>query len=122
MSRNAIAERAVELVRAGADPETATSELVNLAGGRRAPLEEASLVFVGRLHRRRDDFEATKALRLVDRALGQLWEVEVDARRRAAGAAPQPAAQPPPEGTARKKGWRSRLRRLMRRWRPAWGA
>src|SRR5260370_10514842 len=102
MSCNAIAERAVELVRAEADPESAASELVNLAGGRRAPLEEASLEFVGRLHRRSDDFEATEALRLVVRALGQLWDAEVDARRGAGTPAPRPAVQPSPEGTTRR--------------------
>ena len=68
-----IAERAVALV--DAEREEAIEELVELAGRRRAPLESARDALVARLLRRADDFEATRALRLVTVALQRVgWE------------------------------------------------
>jgi hypothetical protein len=65
-----ILERAV---RAATSPGAGVvEELIEIAQGRRAPLEAASTVLVGRLHRRPDDFDATRALQLVIRALQQV--------------------------------------------------
>ena len=64
-----IMERAV---RAATSPARVVEELIEIAQGRRAPLEAASTVLVGRLHRRPDDFDATRALLLVIRALQQV--------------------------------------------------
>jgi len=65
-----IVERAV---RTATSPGAGVSgKLVRIAQGRRAPLEAAHAVFVGRLHRRSDDFDATRALPLVIRALQQV--------------------------------------------------
>jgi hypothetical protein len=63
-----ILERAL---RAATSPGV-VDELVEIAQGCRAPLEAASTVLVGRLHRRPDDFDATRALQLVIRALQQV--------------------------------------------------
>jgi hypothetical protein len=65
-----IVERAA---RAATSPGAgAVEELITIAEGRRAPLEAAHTVLVERLHRRPDDFDATRALRLVIRALQQV--------------------------------------------------
>jgi hypothetical protein len=65
-----ILERAT---RAATSPGAAVvDELIEIAQGYRAPLEAASTVLVGRLHRRPDDFDATGALQLVIRALQQI--------------------------------------------------
>lgn len=65
-----ILERAV---RATTSPGAgAVEELIDTAQGRRAPLEAAHSVLVERLHRRPDDFDATRALQLVIRALQQV--------------------------------------------------
>jgi hypothetical protein len=66
-TNNPIVEHAVAL-GSRRDP-VAVDELVRLAGGQRRPLEEAAQVFIARLHRRSDDYEATNALRLIHRAL-----------------------------------------------------
>jgi hypothetical protein len=72
-TNNPIAERAVAL--APRRDATAVDELVRLAGGERRPLEDAAQVFIARLHRRSDDYEATNALRLVHRALDAVgWD------------------------------------------------
>ncbi len=65
-----IAEQALALV--GGPADSAVEELVAMAGGRREPLVGARDALVGRLHRRSDDFDATKALRLVSRALARV--------------------------------------------------
>jgi hypothetical protein len=65
-----IAEQALALVSGPADE--AVDELVALVGGQREPLVGARDALVGRLHRRSDDFDATKALRLVSRALARV--------------------------------------------------
>jgi hypothetical protein len=65
-----IVERAVH---AATSPGAgAVEELIKIAQGRRAPLEAAHTVLVERLHRRPDDFDATRALQLVIRALQQV--------------------------------------------------
>src|SRR5438445_11382703 len=65
-----IVERAVRAATSsGAD---AVEELIRIVQGRRAPLEAAHTVLVERLHRRPDDFDATRALQLVIRALQQV--------------------------------------------------
>jgi hypothetical protein len=43
--------------------------LVALAGGRKEPVEELQLRYLGRLHRASDDFGATEGLRVVEAAL-----------------------------------------------------
>ena len=60
-----------EALRAAASPGV-VDELIEIAQWCRAPLEAASAVLVGRLHRRPDDFDATRALQLVIRALQQV--------------------------------------------------
>ncbi len=60
---------------AGGSPD-AVAELVTMAGGRRPPLEAAASLLMVRLHRRSDDFAATKALCSVSAALGRIgWEM-----------------------------------------------
>jgi hypothetical protein len=75
-------ERALRLGTGGS--RDAVAELVSMAGGRRPPLEAAAALLVARLHRRSDDFAATKALRSVSAALGRIgWEMpSVPIRRR----------------------------------------
>jgi hypothetical protein len=75
MTATTIAQRAVELTHQGISRDDAIADLVELADGRRGPLETAAHDFVQRLHRHSDDFEATKALRLVTAALGRVgWD------------------------------------------------
>jgi len=75
-----IAERALALV--DADREEAIQELIQLAGGRRAPLDSARDALVARLSRTSEDFEATRALRLVTIALQRVgWEPTSTAHR-----------------------------------------
>ena len=76
-----ILERALHPAAAGLD---AVAELVTMAGGRRPPLEAAASLLMARLHRRSDDFAATKALCSVSAALGRIgWEMPtVPIRRR----------------------------------------
>lgn len=68
-SADVVARRAVELSAASDQDSAAVEELVDLAGRERRPLEAAAGVFVARLHRRSDDYEATRALHLIHRAL-----------------------------------------------------
>ena len=59
----------------GGSPD-AVAELVTMAGGRRPPLEAAASLLIARLHRRSDDFDATKALSSVSAALSRIgWEM-----------------------------------------------
>jgi hypothetical protein len=54
----------------------AVGELVGLAEGRRPPLEAAQSLLIARLHRRSDDFAATRALCSVSAALSRIgWEM-----------------------------------------------
>ena len=67
---NLIVERAV---RAATSPGAGVvGELVRIAQGRRASLEAAHTILLGRLHHRSDDFDATRALQLMIRALQQV--------------------------------------------------
>jgi hypothetical protein len=54
------------------DSPDAVDDLVSFAGGCRAPLEAAGSLLVARLHRRSDDFAATRALRSVSAALSRI--------------------------------------------------
>lgn len=81
-------ERALHL-DAGRSPD-AVGELVGLAEGRRSPLEAAQSLLIDRLHRRSDDFAATRALCSVGAALDRIgWEMpSVPTRRRGIGRRP----------------------------------
>ena len=69
-----ILEQALDPV-AAASPDAVT-DLITLAEGRRPPLEAAASLLVARLHRRSDDFAATKALGSVAAALSRIgWEM-----------------------------------------------
>ena len=76
-----IMERALH-PSAGGSPD-AVAELVTLAGGRRPPLEAAQSLLIARLHRRSDDFGATRALCSVSEALSRIgWEMRPPPSRR----------------------------------------
>ena len=68
---------------AGASPD-AVAELITVCEGRRAPLEAAASLLIARLHRRSDDFSATRALCLVTAALSRIgWDMpSMPTRRR----------------------------------------
>jgi hypothetical protein len=69
-----ILERALDPV-AQASPD-AVAELITMAGGRRPSLEAAASLLVARLHRKSDDFGATRALGTVTAALSRIgWEM-----------------------------------------------
>ncbi|MEW6470982.1 MAG: hypothetical protein AB1679_01810 [Actinomycetota bacterium] len=111
--------RAVELSGDGTASDDAVRQLVELAGGRPAPLEAAAHTFIRRLHQHSDDFEATNALRLVYRALGQVgWDVDTYPRLTPA-ASPAPQSSPAKAPAQRRARW-SRLRWPRRRRQPAW--
>jgi hypothetical protein len=69
-SVTAVAEATIRLAQE-ADRDRAIEQLVEHAGDRRC-LEAAHALFVARLHRRSDDFDATRGLRLVIAALQRL--------------------------------------------------
>ena len=74
-----ITSLAVALGAAGATRAEGAEELVRLSGGRRAPLQSARDHFVRRLHADVSDYEATKALQLVNAALSRIgWASETD--------------------------------------------
>lgn len=74
-----ITTRAEELGAAGAARVEAAEDLVRLSAGRREPLESARDYFVARLHADSADYEATKALQLVNVALSEVgWAAEAD--------------------------------------------
>jgi hypothetical protein len=81
-------ERALHL-DAASSPD-AVGELVGLAEGRRSPLEAAQSLLIARLHRRSNDFAATRALCSVSAALNRIgWEMpSAPARRRWTGRRP----------------------------------
>jgi hypothetical protein len=68
---------------AGASPD-AVAELITMAEGRRPPLEAAASLLIARLHRKSDDFSATKALCSITAALSRIgWDMpSVPSRRR----------------------------------------
>ena len=75
-----IMERALHPATGGS-PD-AIADLVTLAGGRRPPLEAAQSLLIARLHRRSDDFGATRALCSVSAALSRIgWELRPTPRR-----------------------------------------
>jgi hypothetical protein len=80
---DAIVRRAVQPASTPGD-RTLAAELLDIAGDRRAPLDAVRAELQRRLARRSDDFEATRALRLVEGAL--------TLARRADGAGDRPAA------------------------------
>jgi hypothetical protein len=67
-------------------PATAALELVAASGGHRDALEAARAVFIDRLQRASDDYDASTALALVYRAINAL-----DTQNLPEGAAPKPA-------------------------------
>jgi hypothetical protein len=78
----AILERALDPA-AGESPD-AVAELITMAEGLRPPLEAAASLLIARLHRKSDDFSATRALCSVTAALSRIgWEMpSVPVRRR----------------------------------------
>ena len=67
---------------AGGSPD-GVAELVTMAEGRRPPLEAAASLLMARLHRRSDDFDATRALCSVSAALSRIgWEMPSPQTRR----------------------------------------
>jgi len=69
-----ILERALDPV--AAESPDAVTELITMAGGRRPALEAAASLLIARLHRRSDDFGATRALGSVTAALSRIgWEM-----------------------------------------------
>jgi hypothetical protein len=62
-----ILERALDPV--AAESPDAVTDLITLAEGRRPPLDAAASLLIARLHRKSDDFDATRALRSVTAAL-----------------------------------------------------
>ena len=60
----------------GVSPEEAVLELITVGEGRRAPLEAAASLLIARLHRKSDDFNATRALSSVTAALSRIgWDM-----------------------------------------------
>ena len=66
-----VISRALALGAAGADRQSAAEELVRMSAGRE-PLESARDHFVARLHDNSSDYDATKALQLVNAALSHV--------------------------------------------------
>jgi hypothetical protein len=74
-----ITTRALALVAAAADHDRAVEELLRLSEGRRELLEAARAEFVARLHADTADYDATKALQLVNGALSRVgWVTGTD--------------------------------------------
>jgi ApbE superfamily uncharacterized protein (UPF0280 family) len=69
-----IADQAVALAADGISAEAAAKQLA--ASGDRAGLERAQFALVQRVHERSDDFEATAALSLVNKALATVGWVD----------------------------------------------
>lgn len=67
---DALVQRAYTLSLSGGDPEAA-DDLVAAAGPARRDLEEARDRVANRVHARVDDFEASAALQLLNRALSR---------------------------------------------------
>ncbi len=80
-----ISARARVLARSG-DDDAAVEELAELGRQDRSALEASRNQFATALHRRSDDFEATAALRLLNRALSKVgWPNPYDWRVRWSG-------------------------------------
>lgn len=76
-----VMQRALDPV-AAASPD-AVAELITVGGGRRAPLEAAASLLIARLHRKSDDFDATRALSSVTAALSRIgWDMPSTPSRR----------------------------------------
>lgn len=76
-----IVQRALD-PRAEASPAT-VAELIAMAGERRPPLEAAASLLIAGLHRKSDDFVATRALLSVSAALSRMgWEMPAPPTRR----------------------------------------
>lgn len=76
-----ILERALHPAAGGS--VDAVAELITMAEGRRPPLEAAQSILIDRLHRRSDDFDATRALCSVSAALSRLgWDMPVPRQQR----------------------------------------
>jgi hypothetical protein len=65
----ALIDAAARLAADGALPTDGGPRLAEQAGGDRDALTAARDHFIGKLHARSDDFEATRALRLVHKAI-----------------------------------------------------
>lgn len=75
----AIINRALALGAAGADRQKAAEELVRMTAGRREVLESARDHFVARLRADSADYDATKALDLVNAALPEVdWPTKAN--------------------------------------------
>ena len=69
----------------GGSPD-AVADLITMAEGRRPSLEAAQSLLIDRLHRRSDDFDATRALCSVSAALNRIgWDMPVPSGRRRLG-------------------------------------
>jgi hypothetical protein len=66
---NPIVERAVALSTDGRSRDSAGRELAEVVGGDPGLLEEARLILVQRLTRHADDYEASRALAVVNAAI-----------------------------------------------------
>jgi hypothetical protein len=77
-----IAERAVALASAGSgerDRDQARATLIEMAGDKAGPLEEARKLLVSRIRMRSDDFPATGGLSLLNATLSKLgWTDAVE--------------------------------------------
>jgi hypothetical protein len=66
-----------EILERALESPDAVTELIALAEGQRPPLEVAASLLSARLHRRSDDFGATRALCSVTTALSRIgWEMK----------------------------------------------
>ncbi len=66
---DALVELAAQLGQPGVDKPVAARALIERAGGDRSALEEARNIYARHLHGRSDDWAATAALTLLNRAL-----------------------------------------------------
>ena len=74
---------ALALDPVAAESPDAVTELITMAGGRRPPLEAAASLLIARLHRRSDDYGATRALGSVTAALSRIgWEMPASPTQR----------------------------------------
>ena len=67
---------ALALDPVAAESPDAVTDLITMAGGQRPPLEAAASLLSAKLHRKSDDFGATRALGSVTAALSRIgWEM-----------------------------------------------
>lgn len=121
MEGESIEERAVSLARQTSDLDQAVTELVEMAGGQRGPLEDARRRLVLRLHRRSSDYDATNALRVVSRALERIGRDPAGYPQLGAAPAQRHRARRQPLRQAVRDAIRSRRRghRIRAGWRPS---